>query len=171
MILVVHDSNGDKINMQRLKPGTNVVGARRVTIQKAIDSLPCVDDPQNVSDILYNVSLNDSRNGLSPEKVREALFEMIKNYHNKFKNARHHLTGLLPLSDRQIETSDQIRVLANNAGCQFVSTKAFRDHNMGELRGNLINVSFCRRSLLHSSKCMPSLKRHFPFSVWMNMIT
>ena len=34
-----------------------------------------------------------------------------------------------------------------------------------------IKVSFCRRSLLRSSKCMPSLKRHFPFSIWMNMIT
>ena len=127
--------------MQEL-PGEKVVGARRVTIEKAIESLPDVENPDDVTDIWYNVGLNDSRSGFSPERVSEDTLQMLKIYHKKFKNARHHVTGLLPLDDRQIETNRLLKKLTDNTGSMYVSTKAFRDKNTGNLRSNLIKDGF-----------------------------
>ena len=88
-------------------------------------------------DIVFATGFNNSREGMSISKLKEKTFEMQKAYHKKFPNARLHLTSYIPFGDRQLEANEMLNVLSQDTGCQFISTKAFRDSNTGDLRPNL----------------------------------
>ena len=126
------------MKLEQLKPGSHVERAERFTIADAISNVPAINDPDNVSDIVFSVGFNDSRRGVSPKKICEDTMLMQIAYYKKFKNARQHLSAFIPLSDQQIEANDMLQKHALNTGCNFISMKNFRDRNTGSLRQNLV---------------------------------
>ena len=111
----------------------------RYTTAEAIDNIPVVDDPNSVTDIIFQVGLNDTRRGLSTDWIRENILEMQMRYNRVYKNARQHLTGLPPLSDAQVQVNGMLNRLAAHTGSNLVSTKHFCDRNTGQMRSNLMN--------------------------------
>ena len=111
----------------------------RPTISEATESIPEIENPESVTDVLFQVGLNDSRRGLSAHRIRDDTLEMQMSYKRKFKNARQHIVALPPLSDTQIATNQSLQKLANHTNSNFVTTRAFRDRMTGQLRKNLMN--------------------------------
>ena len=109
------------------------------TTTEAIDNIAVVDDPDSVTDVVFQIGFNDTRRGLSTERIRENLLETQLLYNRRFRNARQHLTGLPPLSDAQVEVNGMLNRLALHTGSNIISTKQFRDRNTGQMRSNLMN--------------------------------
>ena len=71
-MLFVSDSNGKEIRLGQLKPDARTTRATRYTIPDAIESVPNVRDPTAITDIIFQVGLNDLRKGCSPKVVEES---------------------------------------------------------------------------------------------------
>ena len=110
----------------------------RFTTAEVINDMPIIDTPEAVTDIIFHVGLNDTRRGLSTERIRENLLDAQIKYYQVYKNARQHLCCLAPLSDSQIEVNNVVRKLAQHTGSNLVSTKQLRDRATGQLRLNLM---------------------------------
>ena len=106
-IELVTDSNGKGLNLNLLKSGEDdrIERTYRYTVSEATHNIPKVDKPEEVTDIVFQVGLNDSRKGLSATEIRESTLKMQMKYQKHFKNARQHLTALPPLNDPQIKTN------------------------------------------------------------------
>ena len=140
-MVVVTDSNGRGLDLNLLKPTPEVKIERvyRFTLPEAIETIPEIENPDSISDVVFQVGLNDSRRGLSADRIRNDTLEMQMRYKQKFKNARQHIVALPPLSDSQIETNKSLQKLANHTNCNFITTKAFRDRTTGQMRQNLVD--------------------------------
>ena len=138
LILFVSDSNGKRIDLDRLKPGALVCRHIRYTTEQALTDIPDVVNPHRVTDLVLQVGLNDTRHGLSTQKVRENLLEIQLLYRRVFPNARHHLTELPPIGDGQSEMNGLLRRLAAYTSSNLISTKQFRDRTTGQLRLNTV---------------------------------
>ena len=88
--------------------------------------------------MVFQIGLNDSREGFSSQRIRNDLLEIQLRYTRAFPNARQHLTELPPLSDAQIEVNGMFRRLATHTASNLISTKQFRDRATGQLRLNTI---------------------------------
>ena len=108
----------------------------RYTTEQALTDIPDVVNPGRVTDLVLQVGLNDTRHGLSTQKVREDLLEIQLLYRRVFPNARQHLTELPPIGDGQIEMNGLVRRLAAYTSSNLISTKQFRDRTTGQLRLN-----------------------------------
>ena len=93
-------------------------------------------NPSRVTDVIFQVGLNDTRDGFSTQRTRDNIMETQIRYHRAFPNARQHLMELPPICDPQIEMNALIRKLAIHTGSNLVSTKQFRDRTTGHLRLN-----------------------------------
>ena len=140
LILFVSDSNGKRIDLDRLKPGALVCRHMRYTTEQALNDIPDVVNPHRVTDLVLQIGLNDTRHGLSTQKVREDLLEIQLLYRRVFPNARQHLTELPPIGDGQIEVNGLVRRLAAYTSSNLISTKQFRDRTTGQLRLNTVAV-------------------------------
>ena len=140
LILFVSDSNGKRIDLDRLKPGALVCRHMRYTTEQALNDIPDVVNPHRVTDLVLQIGLNDTRHGLATQKVREDLLEIQLLYRRVFPNARQHLTELPPIGDGQIEVNGLVRRLAAYTSSNLISTKQFRDRTTGQLRLNTVAV-------------------------------
>ena len=134
LILFVSDSNGKRIDLDRLKPGALVCRHIRYTTENALTDIPAIVNPDRVVDLVFQIGLNDTREGFSTQRTRENLLEIQLQYRRIFPNARQHLTELPPISDTQIEMNGKIRSLATYTSSNLISTKQFRDRTTGRLR-------------------------------------
>ena len=139
-IMVVTDSNGKKLDLELLKPCAinKIQRDYKFTVTEATDGIPTTTNPDEVTDLVFQVGLNDSRHGISAEKICENTLEMQLKYRKSFKNARQHIVALPPLDNRQIDTNYRLQKLSKYTGSNFVSTKAFRDRMTGNLQKNLM---------------------------------
>ena len=137
---MITDSNGKYLNPQLLKPSpeAKVKLAQKFTVTEATDNVPSSENPESVTDLIFQVGLNDSRAGKSSEKICNDTLDMQMKYKQKFKNARQHIVALPPLSDKQIEVNGKLQKLANHTHSNFITTRAFRDRVTGQLRKNLM---------------------------------
>ena len=124
-----------------LKPchDTKIERKYRYVLSEATDEIPTIPNPDGITDVIFQVGLNDTRMGVSPIKIREKTLDMQMKYKNQFPNARQHLVSLPPLDDPQIETNQGLQKLANLTNSNFISAKEFRDRTTGRLRKNLMN--------------------------------
>ena len=111
----------------------------RYTTTEAINNIAVVENPDSVTDIIFQVGFNDTRRGLSTERIRENLLDAQLLYNQTYRNARQHLTSVPPLSDAQVEVNGMLNRLAVHTGSNLISTKQFRDRNTGQMRSNLMN--------------------------------
>ena len=138
LILIVSDSNGKRIDLDRVKPGALVCRHIRYTTEDALADIPEVVNPHRVFDLVLQIGLNDSRHGVSTQTIRENLLEIQLQYRRVFPNARQHLTELPPIGDAQVEVNTHIRRLASYTGSQLISTKQFLDRTTSQLRLNTV---------------------------------
>ena len=140
-ILIITDSNGYDLNLDLLKPyhNTKIERKYKYVLSEASNEIPVVKNPNDITDIVFQVGLNDTRQGVSTKKVIENTSDMQTKYKNQFPNARQHLVALPPLDDPQIEVNQELQKLANLSKANFVTTKALRDRMTGKLRKNLMN--------------------------------
>ena len=118
------DSNGKFID-KRLKPEALVIKAERFRVGTAIDTIPFVYNPEKVTDIVFQVGLNDLRRGNSHERIQEKTLEMQLKYNTKIPNARQQLTCLPPLGDRHAPTNHLPQKLAAHTQSNLISIKSF----------------------------------------------
>ena len=143
-ILIVTDSNGQMLKPELLKPAPDAqvnFAHNKYTVTdalNAVETVPYYGNPETVTDIIFQVGLNDTRQGVSSDKICNQTFEMQMAYSKKFTKARQHIVALPPLDDAQIEINNQLQKLCNHTKSNFVSTKAFRDRVTGRLRRNLM---------------------------------
>ena len=96
--------------MGLLKPESKAVKHDRYTLTQAIENIPKVN--AEVTDIVFQVGLNDLRRGMSPEEIQEKTLDMQLAYNKCFPNARQHLTALPPLENEHVHTNDLLQKLA-----------------------------------------------------------
>ena len=139
-MLLVTDSNGSGLNLHLLKtkPTDKVRREYRYTTSEASTNIPDVAQPEKVTDVIFQVGLNDMRRGSSATEIRDSTLNMQLIYRKKFKNARQHITALPPLDDPHIKVNNLLQKLTQNTGSNFITTKACRDRNSGQMRQNLI---------------------------------
>ena len=136
--MFVTDSNGRYVDRNRLKPESYVVKAQRFTTKEATDSIPWTNDASKVTDIIFQIGLNDLGTGFSPNEIQEKTLELQCKYVNHFPNARQHITALPPLADKHIKTNKLLQKLTCHTESNFISTKEFRDRATGNLRANMM---------------------------------
>ena len=132
--LFIHDSNGQGINPRLLRPGTKVESHLRFTTTEAKESIPVVKNPNEVTDIVFKLGLNDFRHGLDAEQICNSTFEMQIAYYAAFPNARQHITGLPPLQNSHKEVTKRLQRLCQYMKCNFIHTKVFSDRKTGKIR-------------------------------------
>ena len=125
--------------MLKPTPDCKVERHYKFTVTDATEQIPKINDPDRITDIVFQVGLNDTRKGISSEKVCNDTLEMQLAYKKHLKNARQHIAALPPLDDPQIETNTKLQRLANQTNSNFVSTKEFRDRSTGRLRMNTMH--------------------------------
>ena len=113
--------------------------AKRYTIKEATESIPQIEDPTQIKDIVFQVGLNDFRKAHSAQEIQENYLDMQLKYHTHFPNARQHITALPPLANGHIEVNRVLQKLSKYTGSNFVSTKNFRDSMSGKIRANVMN--------------------------------
>ena len=139
MHIYIADSNGNGINLSQLKPGASMKRAKRYTTKEAIESIPEIEDPSQIKDVVFQVGLNDFRKAHSPSEIQEDYLDMQLKYHSHFPNARQHIVALPPLANGHIEVNKMLQKLSKYTGANFVSAKNFCDTTTGKLRGNVMN--------------------------------
>ena len=66
---------------------------RRYRVRDAIETIPWVSDTAKVTDIVFQLGLNDLRKGCSLDEIQEETLEKQMKYVKYFPNARQHLTA------------------------------------------------------------------------------
>ena len=111
---------------------------RRYRVRDAIETIPWVSDTTKVTDIVFQLGLNDLRKGCSPDEIQEETLEMQMKYVKYFPNARQHLTALPPLGEKHNKVNNLLQKLASFTESNFISTKEFCDKATGKLRTKLM---------------------------------
>ena len=126
-------------------PGKNVAcqseKLHRYTTKEAIDNIPKVSDPKEVTDIVFQVGYNDLRGGSSPEEVQESVLEVQLAYNKHFPNARQHITAVPPVDDNHLNLCKRLQKLSSFTDCNFVSTNVFIDKTSGKLRSGMTKTT------------------------------
>ena len=120
-------------------PGAEVRKKTRYRIKEAMRLSPKVTRPEEIDDVVFQVGLNDLRDGKETKEIVETYLDMQIKYKHFFPNARQHVTALPPLSKEHKEVNKSLQKLCNNLECNFISTKSFLDHTTGKLRANLMS--------------------------------
>ena len=140
-LLLITDSNGKYLNPKRLKSEAYGVKYDRYTTAEAIDKMPKVSDPKEVTDVVFQVGYNDLRGGSTPEEVQEKVLEVQLAYNQQYPNARQHITAVPPVDDNHMELCKQLQKLSTFTECNFVSTNVFKDKTSGKLRSGMTDVT------------------------------
>ena len=138
-VLVVSDSNGKLLDLHRLKPEAHVIRAERFTTTEATESIPHVEEPSEVTDIIFQVGFNDYRKGTSAEKIQENALEMQLKYFENCPQARQHITAIPPIGHSHNKVNIQLQNLRKFTETNFFTTKTLRDRNTGKVRTGLMN--------------------------------
>ena len=138
-MLIVTDSNRKGLRLGQIKPEAKVTRVIRYTTQSAIDSMPNINDPLNVTDIVFQVGYNDSRKGFSPKEIQDKYLSMQMHYNQSFPNARQHVTALPPTEKNHIDVNLKLQKLSQYTGSNFITTKTFLDRNTGKIRSNVMD--------------------------------
>ena len=138
-IIFLSDSNAKHITPSLLKPEAHVTKINRYTTSEATESVPQVEKPENVTDIVFQVGLNDLRKATPNDKIQEDYLSMQMKYRKKYPNARQHVVAIPPLADRHNDLNTRLQKLSKHTGTNFITTKAFRDRNTGQIRRNLMD--------------------------------
>ena len=118
------------------------------TIKEAIEKVPTTNDPSSVTDIVFQVGLNDHRKetyvpkeGTKAQRqkkevreIQDKYTDMLFKYNNHFPNARMNAIGLPPISDSHMKINDMLHRLCNYTDSNYVDTSVFQDWNTGKLR-------------------------------------
>ena len=138
-LLLITDSNGRPLNMKQLKPESEGCKFERFTTKLALDDIPRVSEPEEVTDIVFQVGLNDLRNGLCPKEIQENILDLQLAYNQQFPNARQHITAVPPLEDKHDNLNSQLQKLSKFTESNFISTKDFKDRATGKICSNVMN--------------------------------
>ena len=138
MLLLITDSNGKDLDVNTLKPESSGVKFKRSTTKSATEYVPKISEPEQVTDIVFNVGLNDFRDGDKPEKVQENYLDMQMCYNKHFPNARQHICAIPPLQNGHNKVNEHLQKLSSYTQTNFVRTKEFKDKNTGKIRSNLL---------------------------------
>ena len=137
-IVVVTDSNGDGLDAPKLKPGAEVRKKKRLNVREAVRLTPKVTNRHEIQDVVFQIGLNDYRDGFDLKEITENYFHMQIEYKRLFPNARQHIVAIPPISRDHIEVNKSLQKLSQNLECNFVSAKPFLDHATGKIRANLM---------------------------------
>jgi hypothetical protein len=138
-ILIITDSNGKYLNVDQLKPGSHATRVTRYTTKQAVTDIPKIPHPSKVEEIVFQVGLNDLRQGATPKEIQEDVLDMQLKYYKAFPNARQHITALPPLDNKHVVTNKLLQKLSSYTESNFVSTKVFQDKTTGKMRTNTMN--------------------------------
>lgn len=137
-VLIVSDSNGQLLDLQRLKPEAHVIRANRYTTKQAVESIPVIENPSEITDIIFQVGFNDYRKGTSAENIQENALDMQIKYFENFPQARQHITAIPPIGHSHNEVNIQLQNLSKFTETNFITTKSLRDRNTGKIRTGLM---------------------------------
>ena len=138
-LIVVTDSNGKHLNMHKLKPELEGIWENRYELSEAINRIPKVADPEGVTDIVFQLGLNNLRRGMKPNEIQDQILNIQMLYNQHFPNACQHVSGLPPLSEEHVETNQLLQKLSSFTQSNYISTKVFMDRATGKLRSGLFN--------------------------------
>ena len=127
------------MNLSQLKHDSTVQMKTHYTTKEAIENIPKLNNPESVTDVLFQVGLNDFRRGYKAKEIQENTLMMQIAYHKAFPNARQHLTALPPLANGHKSVSTLLQRLSTHTESNFVSTKVFTDGASGKLRAKTMD--------------------------------
>ena len=79
-IVIVTDSNGDGLDAQQLKPGAEVRKKKRFNVREAVRLTPKVTNRHEIQDVVFQIGLNDYRDGFELKEITENYFTMQIEY-------------------------------------------------------------------------------------------
>jgi hypothetical protein len=139
-VIVLHDSNGKNIRGAELFRAKNVIMEQRNTAKQALNQVPQIPNPMQVSDVVIMTGLNDSKS--INEKIETTVqteLDLITKYCKVFKNARFHLTCVPPSTTKQELLNTQLEQLAKRLQISFISSKPFYDRESAVVRHGILH--------------------------------
>ncbi len=112
--IIVHDSNGNGLETEKLHHEKKVLKRRRFTLDQAKKDIPKVKNPSGVKDVVFMTGLNDSRQ--ENESIHDTLQkqkETCQKYSRAFPNAKLHIAAVAPISQKQINLNTKLREFAS----------------------------------------------------------
>ena len=139
-ILVVHDSNGNDLEPEKLHHKKKVLKRRRYTLDKAKADIPKVKDPEKVKDVVVACGLNDLKNE-SPEKTLAKHKDVCDIYTKAFPNAHIHVGAVAPVSRNEINLNNKLKEYAESRKPKysFIDNQELFDRNTKKLRPKMLN--------------------------------
>ena len=156
--IVVHDSNGNNLDADRLHHEKKVLKRQRFTLDQAKDKVPKVKNPNEVKDVIMMVGTNDSK---KESETTDETFQKYKNtckkYTEAFPNANLHITAVAPFSQKQINLNAKLQEYASKSKHSFISNQELFDRNTKKLRPNMLKgIHYTEHALRTMAK---SIKR------------
>ena len=120
----------------------------RFTTEEAINTVPEIDSPDEVKDIVFQLGLNDLRQATPNNVIQEKYLNMQIKYYKKYPNARQHIMAIPPLANRHNDLNQHLQKLSKFTGSNFITTEPLRDINTGKIRRNLMD----QKQIIHYNK-------------------
>ena len=139
-VLVLKDSNGAHLRPGELHRQKNVQLETRYTLSSAVDHIPRIESPENVSDIVVLIGINDNMNPKETnQETEDKHLKLMKVYNEAFPNAHFHIGAVPPTSFKQERLNARLQSLAQRTGESFISLNEMYDrHDKVRLRPGML---------------------------------
>ena len=155
VILVIADSNGKFLKPNLLHDKKNVIIETKFTWEEAQCSIPKLDHPGNVKDIVMLTGLNDVKNSHSniPDVLKTA-DETCRKYQECFPNSIIHLGSIAPVDGKCMSYNMHLQELAAERGAPFISTDGMFNAS-GNVKPDILNgIHYTRRGVCTIAKAV-----------------
>ena len=152
--LLIGDSNTKNLVPNLLHEQKKVVIEPRFTLEQAMENIPQIEKPQEVSDIIMLTGVNNvkQQNANIPETIQK-LDKVCKKYSDRFPNAKIHIGSIAPSNEKHVQYNNQLRNLATERQVPFISTDTMFDRNSGSLRPDMVNgIHYTKKGLATFAK-------------------
>ena len=155
VIIVVADSNGKHLKPNLLHDKKKVIIETRFTWEDAHGTLPKIDYPEKVKDIVMLIGVNNIKNAHEqiPDVVKKADVTCRK-YQESFPNATIHLGSIAPVDSKCMAYNLNLQELATERGAPFISTEGMFDRSGNVKPDTLHGIHYTRRGVCTIAKAI-----------------
>ena len=155
VILVIADSNGKFLKPNLLHDKKKVIIETKYTWEETQCSIPLLDHPEKVTDIVMLTGINDVKNSHSniPDVLKTADVTCRK-YQESFPNSIIHLGSIAPADSKCMSYNMHLQELAAERGAPFISTDGMFNTS-GNVKPDILHgIHYTRRGVCTIAKAV-----------------
>ena len=139
IVLIIGDSNTDKLVPSMLHGAKHVVIEKRFRLDDAMKRIPKVQGSHRVTDVVMLTGINDVK--LSNASIQANILktdETCREYSSKFPRAKIHIGSIAPSNGKHSEYNTQLKRLANERNAPFIAIDQMYDRKSGYLKHDMV---------------------------------